>query len=160
MLILYEVKQLRGICLAQEVEGAHLQTRRETIDDLECLVRPKRLLEDVLRILQTTRGDVILCHAHGVKLCNNLRLERSGNLLLVRDLERQVLDLIVIHMLEQLCRVFRSDGDEEDRRFLLIGQLIAAIHIRHTYSSSESHVLTRSATSSGLASMSARRACR
>ena len=66
-----------------------------------------------------------------------------------------MLDLIVIHVLKQLCRVLGADGNEEDSCFLLVGQIAAGIHIRHSYSSSVSHVLTRSATSSGLLSMSA-----
>ena len=88
MLVLYEVEELRGIGLAQEVEGTHLQARRKTVDDLERLVGAERLLEDVLRILETARRDVILCHAHGVEFCDDLRLERRGYLFLVRDLER------------------------------------------------------------------------
>jgi len=88
MLVLYEVEELRGIGLAQEVEGTHLQARRKTVDDLERLVGTERLLEDVLRILETARGDVILCHAHGVEFGDDLRLERRGYLFLVRDLER------------------------------------------------------------------------
>ena len=158
MLVLNEVKQLRGIRLAQEVEGTYLQTRRETIDDLESLVWAKSLLQDILRILQTARGDVVLCHAHGVKLSNDLCLEGGRYLFLVCDLKRQLFNLIIVHMLKELCRVFRPDCNEEDCRFLLIGQIGATIHIRHTYSSSVSQVLTRSATSSGFVSMSVRSA--
>ena len=68
MLVLDEVDELCRIGFAQEVERTHLQTRRETVDDLECLVGTECLFQDVLRILQTARGDVVLCHAHGVKL--------------------------------------------------------------------------------------------
>ena len=68
MLVLNKVDELGRIGLAQEVERTYLQTRRESIDDLERLVRPKCLLQNVLCILQATRGDIVLCHAHGIEL--------------------------------------------------------------------------------------------
>ena len=76
MFVLYEVEQLCGIGLAQEVEGAHLKARREAVDDLERLVRAERLLQDILRILQAARGNVILRHAHRIKLGDNFCLKR------------------------------------------------------------------------------------
>ena len=127
MLVLDKVDKLCWVGLAQEVERTHLQTRRETVDDLERLVRTEGLFQDVLCILQTTRGDVVLCHAHGIKLRDDLRLESGRDLLLVGDLKRQLLDLVVIHVLKQLCGVLRTNGDKEDRRLLLVGQITAAI---------------------------------
>ena len=72
MLVLDKVHELGRIRLAQEVERTNLQARRQAIDDIHRLVGTQGLLEHALRILKTTRRDIILRHSHLVELADNL----------------------------------------------------------------------------------------
>ena len=101
MLILDEVQQLCRIRLVQEVKRTHLQTGGQAADNGRRPLCPQRLLQDILGIFQAALGQVVLRHGHLIELGHHSLLFLRGNLLVIGNLQRQLFDFLIIHVLEQ-----------------------------------------------------------
>ena len=68
MFVLNEVQQLARICLAHKLKRTHLKGCCQLGDDLLCLVRAKRLVEQLLRITDTALRNILLSQTDLIEL--------------------------------------------------------------------------------------------
>ena len=102
MLVVDKVHELRRVGLAQEIERSNLQAGGKAIENFHRLFRSQGLLQHILRIFQTTRGNVVAGHSHLIKFTDYLCLYLGADLFLVRNFEGYTLNFIIVQMLKKL----------------------------------------------------------
>ena len=76
MFVLNEVQQLAWICLAHKLERTHLKGCCQLGDNLLCLVRAKRLVEQFLRITDTALRNILLSQTDLIERVSDILLDR------------------------------------------------------------------------------------
>ncbi len=94
---------LASVCLRKS-KGVTRRKLRQAADDLVGAVVAQRVLQDVPGVVHAALHDVLLGHRQVVELEQDLLLQVGVDLLEVGDLERDFLDLVLGHQLEQLDR--------------------------------------------------------
>ena len=102
MLILNKVQYLGRLGLADEFKRTHLQRCGQFGNDILRLLITESLFQQFLRIADTALSDILLCQTHLVEFLYNGVLDFGGNTPGVGNLQRQLLNLILFQMLENI----------------------------------------------------------
>ena len=116
MLALDEVGELLGADIADEVEWRNLQIRREPVNDFHRPRSPERLLQDVLGVFNAALCYVFLCQRKLVEFRDGGVTLDGRHLAQGGDLQCELLDLLILHMLENGRSGFRIQRNQDYRR--------------------------------------------
>ena len=123
VLALDEVQEVARVRAADEVEGTHLEARREPVHDVDGLLRSQGPFQHLAGVIDAPRGDEILGHHHFLELLEHPVLVFGLDLVQAGDLEGQLLDLVLAQVLEDLRGHVRTQRNQEDGRLLPPRQL-------------------------------------
>ncbi len=114
-----EVQQLLRVGALDEVERRHLQRALQAVDNLDGLLLAQGFFQHFARIVDATRADVLFRHGELIRLLHDSVAFRRADFFQVGDLKRHLLDVLLFQLLEDIRADLGSQGDEEDRGFLL-----------------------------------------
>src|ERR1700738_1003711 len=124
MLTADELGQLRRIRVASEPEALRAAGCGHAVNDFGSFIFAQCALQHVARIVGATRGDEISGDGHVVALFEYEALGLFAELLELKDLESQGLDLTLLEVLEDFGRDLSSHSDEQRSRLLATLQVL------------------------------------
>ena len=114
-----EVENLRGVGLADELEGEGRERFGQALEDFLGLVGAQGLGQDCPGVLHTTRGDVLVRLDHVIELFEQVLGQVGLDLAQVGDFQGKLLDVFrAADVLEDVGRDVGSQRDEQRRGFL------------------------------------------